>query len=129
MGNCLFDSLNYYLKENNSYALRCKIVQFIQNHPKLFEPDILHSGFPNVEQYCQIMKVNGRDGDGIALQACVLLYNIKVILHFNGIKNKVLTLFENLSGKTNGDELTTEMSNIREIHICYHPGHFSVYRS
>ena len=82
MGNCLFESLNHYLKEANNYDLRLKIVAYIVENPEVFEEDIVNSGFKDAEDYCQTMAKNGRDGDGVMLQACVLLHNSGKRHHF-----------------------------------------------
>lgn len=116
MGNCLFESLNHYLEEKNNYDLRLKIVAYIAENPDLFKEDIINNGFKSVEDYCEIMGRNGRDGDGVALQACVLLYNVRVIVHFD--KNKNLVLYP---GKDKKDD-----TSLKECHIKYIPGHYMI---
>ena len=116
MPNCLFESLNFYLGEKNNYELRKKIVKYIKKHPGIFEKDIIHNKHKSVEKYCDKMKRDGRDGDGIVLQACVLLYKAQIVIHFKTAKNP-LTL----------DSNTIQPEKI--IHLQYIPGHYSVYNN
>jgi len=112
MGNCLFDSLNFYLKEKDSYKLRKLLVKYIRAHPELFKKDILANKYKSVDDYCDIMKADGRDGDGIVLQACVLLYFVKIVVYFNTAKNPLIL------------EPIKEPEKL--IYLKYTPGHYSV---
>lgn len=114
MGNCLFESLNFFLKEKNNLILREKLVQYIKSNGELFEKDIIHNRHKSVENYCEQMKKNGRDGDGIVLQACVLLYQIKVIVYFRNASNPLVI------------EPIKEAEAI--VQLKYTPGHYSVYK-
>lgn len=112
MGNCLFESLNFYLKEKDNYKLRKLLVEYIRNHSELFKKDILANKYKSVEDYCNKMKVNGRDGDGVVLQACVLVYAVKIVVYFNKAKNPLI--------------LEPIKEAEQTVYLKYTPGHYSV---
>ena len=112
MGNCLFDSLNFYLKEKDSFKLRRLLVEYIRAYSKLFEKDIMANKYKSVNDYCDKMEINERDGDGVILQACVLLYSVKILVFFDKSKNPLVL------------EPIKEPEKL--IYLKYIPGHYSV---
>ena len=78
MGNCLFDSLNRYIKESSSHALRLVLCQYILDHKDVFESFLKFEGYSTVDHYVKRMSRNGVDGDHAILAAAALKYNMKI---------------------------------------------------
>lgn len=79
-GNCLFHSLGAWLHGAEHSAVRQIVVEYIASCPSTFEPDILASGYENIQQYCEQMSQLGQWGDAIVLQAFILMTGVNVRL-------------------------------------------------
>jgi len=113
MGNCLFDSLNVFIRLPSSHALRLALCNYIRAHPDIFDEAVRANGYNSVEDYVRKMGVNGVDGDHVCIGAASLLFNTKVHVHM-----------------PNGRVFTEEPKEINEktqtAHIKWFPGHYSV---
>ena len=76
MGNCLFDSLNAFIKLQSSHELRLALCRYVVRNPDTFAVDLQANGFPTVQHYAKHMVRNGIDGDHVMLAAACLLYDM-----------------------------------------------------
>lgn len=80
--SCLFNSLNYFLKEG-SHEIRQKICDYLENNNKLIEgidtKTILK--LENKKNYIENMRKQSTWGGGIEIQVACNIWNIKIIVH------------------------------------------------
>lgn len=88
-GSCLFHSLSLFFADLDHVEMRRQIVQYIADHAEQFSLDIGAEYNCSVETYCQNMAQIGTYGDGIALQAFTILYQVTVWLFMPSGTSKI----------------------------------------
>ena len=79
-GNCLFHSMARWMDGADHEIVRGIVVEFVQEHPSIFEADILASGYSSIDEYCERMSQLGEWGDAIILQAFILQTGVNIRL-------------------------------------------------
>jgi len=122
MGNCLFDSLNVFIRAKSAHQLRSTLCEYVREHPDIFKESILANGFRSVDEYLEKMSQNGRDGDHVMVCAAALAYNLDI--HVQMPKGRVFT--ESPASQT--AEHASKLSR-KAAHLRWVPGHYSVPRA
>lgn len=79
-GNCLFHSMARWMDGVDHEIVRNIVVEYVAEHPYIFETDILASGYSSTDEYCERMSQLGEWGDAITLQALIMLTGINIRL-------------------------------------------------
>jgi len=124
MGNCLFDSLNFYLKLASSHELRQTLCRFVLDNRHLFEESAVFNGFSSVDAYVEHMRRDGIDGDHMMLSAAALHFHVRIVVEMpgGGMFTESPAPTTNVPGNGGGDE----RSAVRTLRLCWVPGHYSV---
>lgn len=122
MGNCLFDSLNVFIRAKSAHQLRSTLCNYVREHPDMFTESILANGYSSVDEYLEKMSQNGRDGDHTMVCAAALAYNLDI--HVQMPKGRVFT--ESPAAQT----VDSDSRSVRKTaHLRWVPGHYSVPRA
>ena len=116
--SCLFNSLNYFLKEG-SQEIRQKICNYLENNNKLIEglDTQIILKMENKKNYIDEMRKSSTWGGGIEIQASCNIWNIKVVVHNIRDNTDKIIEFIPLNGNFN-----------KTIEITWNGGHYEPIR-